>query len=53
VETSKSTAEEKYREEVRKVNINGREYTFDPLERIFGLKGPLEESKHKSNDKCK
>lgn len=48
--TSKHAADQKYREEVRKVKINGREYTFDPLERIFGLKEPLDESKHKSND---
>ena len=37
VETKKAHADEKFREEVRKIKINDREYTFDPRDKIFGL----------------
>lgn len=45
IETRKTAGDEKYREEVRKIKINEREYTFDPRDKIFGL--------HEANDNLK
>jgi hypothetical protein len=45
VETKKFHGDDKYREEVRKIKINDREFTFDPRDKIFGLQ--------EANDKLK
>lgn len=45
--TSKAAIEDKYRKEVRTIKVNGKEFTFDPRDRIFGLKQPIDKDRYK------
>lgn len=37
-----SKPDDRYRKEVRTIRINEKEFTFDPKDRIFGLKDEIE-----------
>lgn len=47
---TKSLSIHKVREEVRKFKMGDNKYTFYPREYIFGLKGPINQDRLKTND---